>query len=90
MDFEMDREARIKCIVRRKADVSALSRALLKKDYRAVETAGHQIKGSACSYGFDSLTTAAADLEIFAREKDMEGTTIKLSALEIEVDKLSV
>ena len=41
-----------------------------KKDFKMLETIGHQIKGNALSFGFDSLAPIAASLEEHARQKD--------------------
>lgn len=88
MDFQMDEKSRREYISRRRNELPALAAALLNKNFRALETAGHQIKGSARSYGFDSLTSIATNLEDSAREENTEGTTAALRALEIAVKML--
>ncbi|MBK7960044.1 MAG: Hpt domain-containing protein [Bdellovibrionales bacterium] len=90
MNFQMSKESRMNYIARRKEELANLTAALLNSDFRALEVAGHQIKGSARSYGFDSLTTIANDLEIFARAKNAEMTTATLKALEAGIDKLQL
>jgi HPt (histidine-containing phosphotransfer) domain-containing protein len=43
--------------------VSAIESALREDDFEAVRRLAHQLKGAAGSYGFDSLTPAAAAIE---------------------------
>ncbi len=90
MDFQMDEKSRRNYLGRRYADIEVLTAAFLNRNFRVLEIAGHQIKGSARSYGFDSLTGVATKLEDSAREKDEEGTMAALREFENTVKLLRI
>jgi HPt (histidine-containing phosphotransfer) domain-containing protein len=48
--------------------INAMQQALASGDREALRCAAHQTKGAAGSYGFDSLTDAAAALESAIRD----------------------
>ena len=61
-------------INRRKSDLIECNRALETGDFTFLEKIGHQIKGNAQSFGFDSLAPIGVALENAARSQDLPRT----------------
>lgn len=57
-------------LVRRRADLAALRRALAGKDVATLSEIGHKMKGSGSSYGFRRISEIGALLERLAEEGD--------------------
>ncbi len=56
----------------KREDLKILQAALERKDWKTLEEVAHLIKGSGASYGFQSLSTMAMDMESAARKKEFE------------------
>jgi histidine phosphotransfer protein HptB len=54
----------------RKKDVRALRDALVKQDFRTVQTLGHRMKGDGGGFGFDQITEIGAAMERAAKLED--------------------
>lgn len=67
---DVPHEMKVLYIERRKGDLVECEKALLNQDFAFLQKIGHQVKGSAVSYGFDALSPIALDLETAAELKD--------------------
>ena len=54
----------------RKKDVRTLREALVKQDFRTVQTLGHRMKGDGGGFGFDRITEIGAAMERAAKLED--------------------
>ena len=54
----------------RRKDVDAISAALDKHDYPALELLGHKLKGTAGNYGFTELSEIGKNIEELSKIKD--------------------
>ncbi|MGC4096267.1 MAG: Hpt domain-containing protein [Nitrospira sp.] len=54
----------------RKKDVQILRDALIKHDFRTVQTLGHRMKGDGGGFGFDRITEIGAAMELAAKLED--------------------
>ncbi len=54
----------------RKKDVLTLRDALVKRDFRTVQTLGHRMKGDGGGFGFDRITEIGATMERAAKLED--------------------
>lgn len=69
-------------VERRKADIPVMWDAVSKKDFNALQTFGHRLKGNAGGYGFDHLGVLGSEIENGARANDL--SKIEHSIKEIE------
>jgi HPt (histidine-containing phosphotransfer) domain-containing protein len=69
------------CLRMLPAQVAELGQALERGDAAAVARIGHALKGSCGSYGFASVSQAAAAVERCARAGDLAGAAAHVSAL---------
>jgi HPt (histidine-containing phosphotransfer) domain-containing protein len=63
MEFEVPTELRKKYLERRRQECENCRQALQTSDFAYLEKVGHQIKGNAASFGFDTLGGIAESLE---------------------------
>lgn len=75
---------------RRRSDLALLRNALVKRDFEYLTTAGHQLKGSAGSYGFDLLGVLGETMELGAKEKNVPKIQTVLEEIENYLNKLEV
>lgn len=68
---EVPHEMKVIYMGRRKTDLVACERAIADQDFAFLQKIGHQVKGSAVSYGFDALAPIALALETAAELKDI-------------------
>jgi len=54
-------------LAHRRTDVERIRRALEERDYAALRTMGHQMKGTGGGYGFDAITDIGRAIEEAAR-----------------------
>ncbi len=54
----------------REKDVRTLRDALIKHDFRTVQTIGHRMKGDGGGFGFDRITEIGAAMERAAKLED--------------------
>ena len=81
LDF-IDQEARQKYIERRKADLDRCRQSLNTKDFEAISTIGHNLKGNGISFGFPELSTLGEKLENSAKASDFGRTQQLVDSLE--------
>ncbi len=65
------------------------ARAVAGSDVRALETAGHRLKGSFSTMGADATTETARQLEWMGREGTLEGALAMSERLRREIDAVS-
>jgi CheY-like chemotaxis protein len=58
-----------------------LKKAVKENDYKAIETIGHSLKGSSGNLSLNGLYETSSEIELSAREKDIEQTKIFLGEL---------
>jgi len=66
-------EARKKYIERRQRDAAELAEALAKGDLEPFVRIGHQLKGNAATFGYESLAVVGARMEELAQQGDKAG-----------------
>ena len=66
----------------RRNELPKLQAALQNGDFSLIETAGHQMKGNARSYGFSQLTDIGRELELAAQAKDSNEISILLEQIQ--------
>ena len=65
-----------------KADMAKMADLLLRSAFDDLQSYGHQVKGSARSYGFERLGQIGASLEEAARQQDRPRTSEALSLMD--------
>jgi HPt (histidine-containing phosphotransfer) domain-containing protein len=80
---------RMAYLKRRKADVLKLKSAIEVKNFKFIENLGHQIKGTADSFGFSSLTKCASELEQAAKIENQFESSIAADELAKIVQSLA-
>ena len=74
----------------RRQDLDAMRQAAAQKDYEAIRTMGHRIKGVAGSYGFPDIGAVGQRLEESARSRDfvsIQGQIAQLAAILNQLDQ---
>lgn len=71
MDIPQDLKNRY--LERRRKDIVTFEGAVLSRDFAVLERMGHQIKGNAVSFGYPELESIGRDIEILARDQNLEG-----------------
>lgn len=66
----------------RQKDVRTLRDALVKQDFRTVQTLGHRMKGDGGGFGFDRITDIGAAMERAAKLEDR--LTIEQHIIQLE------
>ena len=74
----------------RHKDLIDLQSAKEKKDFPKIEFIGHQLMGSAGSYGFSTLSKLGKDLETAAQEKNIDDTNLIISKIEDHLNLLEI
>lgn len=74
-------EMRHKYIDRRAQDLGSLQGALEKNDFEVFSKVGHQLRGNAATFGYDSLGVLGEKLEKVAESHDTAEAEACLSAL---------
>jgi HPt (histidine-containing phosphotransfer) domain-containing protein len=69
-------------LVNREKDVRTLRDALVKQDFRTVQTLGHRMKGDGGGFGFDRITEIGAAMERAAKLEDC--LTIEQRIIQLE------
>jgi CheY-like chemotaxis protein len=70
------------------AKYELLRKAVKQRDFKAIETIGHSLKGSSGNLSLNGLYVISSDLEVSGKEKDTEQVTILLERLIKEFGKL--
>ena len=74
----------------RRHDLDAMRQAAAQKDYEAIRTMGHRIKGVAGSHGFPDIGAVGQRLEESARSRDfvsIQGQIAQLAAILNQLDQ---
>ena len=68
----------------------AIEKAVGNADFESIEDAGHRMKGSGQTFGFDAISEMGKSLEQAAKEKDLDeiGKKVKELSRYIEVVKV--
>ena len=74
----------------RQKDLNDLQSASEKKDFSKIELIGHQLMGSAGSYGFSTLSRLGKDLEIAAQNKKLDDANLIISKIEDHLNLLEI
>lgn len=74
----------------RRGEVALLQAALDCKDYAAIKSTGHRMKGSGASYGFEGLTEIGTRLEDSAEVSDHPGMAKAIAELRAYLGSLEV
>ena len=69
-------------LARQRSQLQALTSALAARDYAAVRTYAHNLKGTGRGYGYPELSDLARNLEDAAKAEDSQGVRKHMSALE--------
>ena len=75
---------------RRRDDVSKLRSAVEAQDLETIRIIGHSMKGTGGGYGFDGLSGIGADIELGAKNGDMQTVREEVRNLEHYLDRLQV
>jgi HPt (histidine-containing phosphotransfer) domain-containing protein len=68
----------------------AIAAAMEKADFETVRTAGHRMKGSGASFGFDPISQMGKSLEQAAKEKNIDQTQKIAKELSEYIDLVEV
>ena len=60
----------------RKKELADLGAVLATKNFRAIESLGHKLKGTAASYGFPALGMIGGELEEAAKRRDLDALAL--------------
>jgi HPt (histidine-containing phosphotransfer) domain-containing protein len=74
----------------KREDVEKLRRALAKKEYEAIHSLGHGMKGSGGSYGFHEITEFGKRLETTAKRQDADTLLALIEDLSRYLDSVDV
>jgi HPt (histidine-containing phosphotransfer) domain-containing protein len=74
----------------RREDVQKLYRAIAEKDHETIRLLGHSMKGSGGGYGFDGITEIGRQLEIAAKQQDLDESRKLADALKLYLDRVAV
>lgn len=74
----------------RKKDLLSLDVQVQANDSLAISQLAHKIKGSSASYGFADLSKMAAELEIAAKNNDMESIRRMFPTIKNHLDNIEV
>ena len=59
----------------------AIEKAMGDNDFETIEDAGHRMKGSGETFGFDAVSKMGKSIEMAAKEKDLDEIRKKVEAL---------
>lgn len=77
-------------IENKKAEIIKMQAALNENNFKVIEVFGHQLKGSAGSYGFDPMGLIGARLESNAIKNDIPNLQIALKELEGYLSRVQI
>jgi HPt (histidine-containing phosphotransfer) domain-containing protein len=77
-------------LANRHKDVELILKALAVSDYETIRIAGHRMKGSGVSYGFDVITVYGHILENAANNKNSEEICKTVESLKRFIDVVEV
>ena len=74
----------------RRQELETLDEACKKKKFKAIEDIGHQLMGSAGSYGFLTLSRLGKDLESAGKEKNLDKSQFIISEITEHLENLEI
>ncbi|MNS70686.1 Hpt domain protein [compost metagenome] len=87
-EFVVTAPAQIKYLQRRLAEMELLLASLSRGEFEPTKTLGHQIKGNARSFDFDTLEDLGIRLELAAKNQNAESAVKILGEMKMEVLRL--
>lgn len=79
-----------KFVSHRERDIATVRDAVARRDFAAIAAIGHNLRGSAESYGFPQLSVFGASLEAAAHRRDVRRVDRVLDGLEACVRRIRV
>lgn len=79
-----------KFMTNRKKEIATMAEAVVQSDFDTIRKVAHGMKGVSGSYGFPSMTAAAARLEQAAKVADGESISRNLTALASYLDRVEI
>jgi HPt (histidine-containing phosphotransfer) domain-containing protein len=77
-------------LTHKRADIDTIFEAVTRRDYAAISSIAHKIKGEGGSYGFDSMSEMARSLEHAAAIRDDGAVTALAQQLLSYLDHVEV
>jgi HPt (histidine-containing phosphotransfer) domain-containing protein len=77
-------------LAHRRNDVDAIRGNLEQEDFEPIRIAGHSMKGTGASYGFDQITDIGAAIETAARNSDAQAIATEVDRLAHYLDNLQI
>lgn len=77
-------------IENRKSDLEILKKAIDRKDFPAIASVAHKIKGSSGGYGFHALSQIGATLEKISKEHEEEQTRALINSIDIYLQTVKI
>ncbi len=74
---------------RRNEDIQRIREALASKNFDAIATIGHNLRGNGASYGFPELSAIGVALEERALAADTTGTESEIERLSVELARIT-
>lgn len=71
-------------------DVNNIRQSLVQQDFETVRRAGHTLKGSGSSYGFDAISGLGAKIEEYAKSRDTGKISEFTNQLEQYLDNIHI
>lgn len=87
-EFVVSAPAQIKYLQRRLAEMELLLTSLSRGEFEPAKTLGHQIKGNARSFEFDTLEDLGIRLELASKNQNAESAVKILDEMKMEVLRL--
>jgi HPt (histidine-containing phosphotransfer) domain-containing protein len=77
-------------LTHKRADIDTIFEAVTRRDYAAIRSIGHKIKGDGGSYGFHSMTEIGRGLEHAAAMRDDRAVTTLARQLLSYLDQVEI
>lgn len=87
--FAVSPAVREKYLNRCKQELEACLKAIESQDFKFIERVGHQMHGSAATFGFNELSTLGEELENQAEMQNLSQINSALNELKSRVDVLT-
>jgi HPt (histidine-containing phosphotransfer) domain-containing protein len=70
--MEIPLKLRQNYVRRRQEDIISCESALKNKDFKVIETIGHQMKGNGLSFGYENIAKLGEQMELAAKNQNSE------------------
>jgi len=77
-------------LAKQRAEMAVLRDAVAKRDFGALLSFGHKIKGSGGGFGFDRISEIGSNLESAAQLQDMPAIEREIAALQNYLDHVEI